>query len=125
MNNFVFNTCLKSHIFSNHHEGEKIGILYSLFIQLQGGGKRGLKSLPKNKEGPASLAQWLSVSLRTRRSLFDFPVRAHAGVAGSIPWAGVCVCVRAHVRRRQPIADSLSLIFLSFPPSLKSVKIYI
>ena len=44
---------------------------------------------------------WLGVILQTKRSQFQFPVRAHAWVVGSVPSRGTC--------KRQPINVSPSL----------------
>ena len=61
----------------------------------------------------AGVAQWIECGLRTKGSLVQFPVRAHAWIVGQVPSRG---CVR----------DNHTLIFLSlsfsFPSSLSKNK---
>ena len=59
----------------------------------------------------AGIAQWIEHGLQTKRLLVQFPVRAHAWVAGQVPSGG-------HMRGNH------TLIFLSLSPSLPlSLKI--
>ena len=59
---------------------------------------------------------WWGIILQSERSLVQFPVRAHAWVAGSVPGWGMC--------GKQPIVF-LSLSFYVPSPSLKISKIFL
>ena len=59
----------------------------------------------------AGVAHWMSAGLRTKGSLVQFPVRAHAWVAGQAPSEGC--------ERRAHVDASLSLFLPPFPSKNK------
>ena len=62
----------------------------------------------------AAVAQWIERGLRTKESLVQFPVRAHAWVVGQVP-------SREYARGNHTL---MFLSFSSFPSPLSKNKVF-